>query len=367
MRYCNAGGRCRDKATHPDGTKRPARIESERGLCEQCTEHIRKRCVESWLTDYAALRVMLGERASGGGEHVRYTPNPGIPLSTEPEKLMVDLQFYAELAAEMVSTRMNLEWPPTEAKAITQPGFLERWNTYHPGHELTSADRLQAIGDRQPRRRRSAHVLAAAMQRVAPYLEELLEVEPQPVILWATGEAIDQTPVEWRRDAPRVYTPLDQHGRQVLDKGRVLVELSGVDVATRLRDLHELVRGYYGARGKDRADHMQSPCWRCGNQSLYRDHGTDMIVCRKCPPNTEGARGWSKDDYDRLVGNTQFHLKVREEHEMDVLKWLVAEREWERACAAWVAAERLHHLERAAAVAGLDMDDFIAALDRVPA
>ncbi len=324
MRRCASGHRCRDLEILPDGSKHPHTVTTDPGLCAECVKFLRHTIIGHLLDDYDALHTLMREHQTGATEHVSYTPNPSIPLAVDPERLMVDLAFYASTAAEMLSDHLNLE-PPEPS-------------------------------------------LESAQQRLAPYVEKLTEVPSQAVVVWVTGEATDVPVHEWVKVGPKRYRPVDADGREIIGKGRVSQDMSGVDLALKMWTLHELTRGAFGARPKDQRDHMATPCHWCGYRSLYRDHGADLIYCSRCPKNTPGAVGYTRAKYDELLKRSEFYMKVLRQQELEVVTWLLAEKDHRAAVQAWLAAERLWQLEQITRFAGHpSIEELLAVVEKASA
>ena len=344
---CKAERRCRKLDIQPDGTKLPAI--TDQPLCESCIGLIREYVVGGALDDFDALHVLMGEKQMNPGDKVAYTHSPGILLSVEPERLMTDLVFYMDLAALMVSDLMGLEYPPEDPVKTDEHGR-----------------ELESIGDRQERQRRPATIIHAAHQRLTPHLEKLLDVEPQPVVMWYSGEAVEVKPASWEKPEPKKYIPLDAKGRRILPKGKVMEELSGVDVALQMWELHEMVRGMFGARAQDQKDSMASPCpfyndYHPDNKrTLFRRHGEDIIYCSKCPRG-KGKQGWTHDEYRNLEFQVSVMFSEEDAVEQTEFDRQLAEERALREAAEdelRAAQERLRQVEKLAELEVSPDDDF---------
>ncbi|WP_018599162.1 hypothetical protein [Mycobacterium sp. 155] len=61
------------------------------------------------------------------------------------------------------------------------------------------------------------------------------------------------------------------------------------------------------------------------------------------PLNSQWGGGFTEDDYHRLAGFAKFHLKVQEQADMELLKWLLAESRWRTSVATESAIRNWKH------------------------
>ncbi|ORA25186.1 hypothetical protein [Mycobacterium aquaticum] len=319
-------GRCLGTELDNRGTKHAAIVTADGQLCEKCIRHVSK-IFKRLEDDWDALEVLMGEKQSQQGVRVSYTSSPGVPLNTDAEAKQVLMLELVDLAADIVAAAIDKDYTPPVKRSL----------------------RLQT-----------------GVDLVHPNLSVLLEAPADWVLRWdRSGEVHGEEPTEYVKLGPGKYQGLDRDGNELDGTGGRHVLMSGVDIALELWGLHDLIRGMYGARKRDQRREYPMPCHGCGRRALHREYGTDLIHCSKCPPNSQWGRGFTEDDYHRLAGFTKFHLKVQEEADMELLKWLLAEANWEKQVTAWLAAEKEWHLERAARVAGFTTTvELVTALDR---
>jgi hypothetical protein len=125
-------------------------------------------------------------------------------------------------------------------------------------------------------------------------------------------------------------------------------DMDGIDVAMELMKLHWRVSDTLGQSKLRRR--LAMPCPRCGRPLLGIDDGTATVDCRGC----EGA--WPESHYDWLSGLMAGDLRTKETKENVVLQWCLAEAQWQRDYATWVAAEANAKLEECRKLASLDKD-----------
>ncbi|OBK04687.1 hypothetical protein A5746_10340 [Mycolicibacterium conceptionense] len=322
-------GRCLGTELDNRGTKHASVVTDEGQLCEKCTRHVSK-LINRLEDDWDALEVMLGEKQSQQGVRVSLTTSPAVPLNTDADAKQVLMLELVDLAAEMIAAATDKVYSPPVKRSLR---------------------------------------LRAAVALIHPNLSVLLEAPADWVLRWdRSGEVHGEEPTNYVKVGPGEYRGLDRDGNELDGTGGRHMLMSGVDVALELWKLHDLIRGMYGARKRDQQREYPMPCHGCGRRSLRREYGTDLIHCVKCPPKSQWGRGFTEDDYHRLAGFTKFHLKVQEEADMEVLKWLLAESRWETDVTLWLGAETEWQLSRAAQVAGFDTTaELVTALDRVSA
>jgi hypothetical protein len=269
------------------GGKHPALVGAEGRLCERCTRHV-SRILGHIDDDWDALSLLIRMRESDQVEKVSYTTDPGVLVNVQAESKQVELLELLDLAAEMICAHTS--WGEDERPTYTPPKNQE-------GH------------------------VAAAVKILTPNIPTLLDSPADWALLWdRSGEVKGEKPTEYRKVGEGKYVGLDRDGNELDGHGHRYIQLSGVDIAIKLWELHDYVRGYFGARKRDQRKHYPMPCHGCGSRTLYREYGEDLIKCSTCPPNSQGGRGWNEDDYDRLAGFSKFHLKVVQEDEMRQLQ-----------------------------------------------
>lgn len=91
--------RCR-AAEVKGGKRRPALLKLYGDtLCEAC-ERWARRCLLDFPHAWCKLKLTLGERQSGAGSKVSYTPTPGVPVNVDADALMGVLVEVAGWAAQ---------------------------------------------------------------------------------------------------------------------------------------------------------------------------------------------------------------------------------------------------------------------------
>lgn len=317
---CQTGaGKCFGTTLDNTGNKQAALTANT--FCDPCTAAIR-RIISHLDADWDALNILISQHQTSQGEKVRYTANPGIPLNATAEAKQVDLIELADLATDMI--------------------------TAHTGDDHTPAT---------SRRRR----LEQAQTLITTHLDTLTTIPADWVLRWdRSGETTGETPTTWTKPAPKTYVGLDRDGNELDGRGHRYVQLSGADILLELWKLHDTIRGLFGARKQDMRKRYPMPCHGCGAKSLYRQYGQDLITCTNCPPNSEGRRGWTEEQYNRLAGLTRFHLKVVEDNDMQKL-----DEQRRRTAAAEARADALEQkLAKIAEFAGRSIDDLMADIDK---
>lgn len=334
---CKAGvDRCWSTSLDGAGEKHAGVVAAEGRLCDKCARHA-ERVVDGLLDDWDALEVLLGVSARSEGQRVAYTPTPGIPLNVEAEARQVELLELADIAAEMIT------------------GAVKEWCD-RDGHPIPAADAYR------PPRQQRAH-LAAAVDIIADNFATLLAVPAEPVLRWdRSGERRGEEPAEYRKAGPRTYIGLDADGNELDGRGGRWLELSGVDVALEIWQVHGKVRGMFGARQRDMRRRMPMPCHGCGNRTLYREYGQELIKCTTCPPNSDAGRGWTEEQYNRLAGLSRFHMQVVKEDEVKELAEAVRRAEDAEARAAEALARVAEAEEKLAKVAAFAGHTSVSAL-----
>ena len=144
---------------------------------------------------------------------------------------------------------------------------------------------------------------------------------------------------------------------------KLITDDDGLRLAQRMIKLHRKVVRHLGETMQREKQHL--PCPFCGgvvikevrdlrgrSWSSNRDTGIEtpeIIRCTSCDngPNQDGT--WTEAEYRWL--STQV---LSEREEINMLKWLLAEAQWERDSHAWLAAEREWALLNIARVMGIE-------------
>lgn len=278
---CKSGaGKCWGTTLDNAGTKH-AGITTSLPFCEKCLPHI-WRVIAHLHDDWDALAVLISEHASTQAAKVSYTPDPGILINTGAEAKQVQILELVDLAADMITATTDTEYSPAK---------------------------------------RGRDHLITGQELIAHNIETLLAAQPEWVLRWdRSGEVTGETPTTWNKPAPKTYVGYDAQGDELDGRGHRYTEMSGADIILELWTLHDSIRAHYGGRRRDMRKHYPMPCYTCGKRSLYREYGQELIRCTNCPPNSQGGRGWTEDDYNRLAGFTRFHLKVIQESTADETK-----------------------------------------------
>lgn len=143
----------------------------------------------------------------------------------------------------------------------------------------------------------------------------------------------------------------------------------GVRTALFLGHLHRRATQHLGETLQRERQHL--PCPSCGAQALVKEvqdrrgresvagvQTPEVIRCLACDggPNRDGT--WTEAEYQWLS-----RMVLDEREEIAVLKWLLAQAEWERDMAAWLAAERYWVLGYVAGVLNIENDPGLASAD----
>jgi hypothetical protein len=299
---CLAGRGCR-RADVVDSDRHGALTDQPNTLCDVCRKHI-ESAVRQLPRDWADLRATLGERAANTGQRIRSTPTPAILISTRKEALMAAIVDMADRAAAVVSDALNTGQPAT----------------YHgrgyPPH--------------------AQHTLRASISITEPHIDLLAIAPAEPAIVWKKPKRCDThahligsaesmlaaaKPRQIRQAhdcVRRAYAAAgaceDCNGWGDWGQERELIEISGLQIALELVELHNQARAELGVT---RLRHrFPMPCPRCGGR-VGRDDGETIITCddRDTCKST-----WTEREYKFLAG-----LITQERLDMEILKWLLAE------------------------------------------
>lgn len=97
-------------------------------------------------------------------------------------------------------------------------------------------------------------------------------------------------------------------------------ELNGIDVAVKMMRTHAKVKGFLGEANPRRRLAMPCPVYDCGMPTLGIDNGETDVTCTSCGGH------WSELEYDWLSGML---IGATGEREINVLRWLLAEKAWQ--------------------------------------
>jgi hypothetical protein len=353
---CLIGALCRGAVTVDD--ERLGAITADPDtFCPACIEHIAS-CTKQLTRDWQQLRAALGERAASTGEYVRSTPTPVIPISATKERLMVDIVEIADRAAAVISDALKSEQP--DGRRRPPPEIHHNGETYvvmegspaslaenlsHPGHlrRLTAAVAivephidLLATTDtdtaaqiwRTPRRctihaepiADAETALAAELDMPNPdtatpketraYLRRQFRIRQKAKT--PSNDDIDDAMEQLRQAFAQAATCDDCNGWDPrLGQARELIDITGVDIALDIIELHNRARAELG---KTRLRHRYAmPCPRCAGR-VGRDDGTTVVDCDSCKAS------WTEREYKFLAG-----LIADEGKTMEILKYLLAE------------------------------------------
>lgn len=272
-------------------------------LCPACLTRI-ESAIGQLPRDWQELRAALGDRAATTGAKIRSTPTPAIPISTRKEALMAAIVDMADRAAAIVSDALHTGQPAT----------------YHGRGFPTAAQRT----------------LAVSMAITEPNVDLLALAPAEPALVWKKPHRCDthqhligHTEAILADAKPDELTKAHEHVRRAYaaagacddcngwgqwGQERELIEMSGLDIALELVELHNQTRAELG---KTRLRHRYPmPCPRCGNR-VGRDDGETIITC---DDRTTCRSTWTEREYKFLAG-----LITQERLDMEILKWLLTE------------------------------------------
>jgi hypothetical protein len=111
-----------------------------------------------------------------------------------------------------------------------------------------------------------------------------------------------------------------------------VVDRDGINVALKLVELHHSVLSILGEKNLRQKFSLPCPNLDCGMiETLGIDNGCTDVSCLAC------GRHWTQDEYDWLA---HVLISEHEKSEVEVLKWCLAESQWQRDVALWLLAER---------------------------
>jgi hypothetical protein len=358
---CLIGPVCRGAVT-VDDERLGATTADPDTFCPACIDHIAS-CTKQLARDWQQLRNALGERAASTGEYVRSTPTPVIPISATKERLMVDIVEIADRAAAVISDALQSDQPdgrrrpPPEihtvdpatggpkiitveegspagiAENLSHPGHLRRLTAAvaivepHIGLLATDTDTAAQIW-RTPRRcaihaepiADAETALAAELDMPNPdtatpketraYLRRQFRIRQKAKT--RSTDDIDDAMEQLRQAFAQAASCDDCNGWDPrLGQARELIDITGVDIALDIIELHNRARAELG---KTRLRHRYAmPCPRCAGR-VGRDDGTTVVDCDSCKAS------WTEREYKFLAG-----LIADEGKTMEILKYLLVE------------------------------------------
>jgi hypothetical protein len=225
--YCAYKEPVRDADGRHTGSWLPARIPTERGVCETCVRVVTD-ALNHLTGDVVELTMLIGRVGVGGEVVVMATPDLKIPIQVNLEALRAEIDSELQSWAEPVAEALGVEWDTT-AMAHTRLAV---------------------------RAQRAARLLANAV-------DTLLALPEQEHPAWEDGEPKEDP------DEPGVQATTIR---------------DGVEGALALLHLHRLA---YAAAGRtEYRERIVLPCTRCGLRTLVRRNGEDHVECDNCHERT---------------------------------------------------------------------------------
>lgn len=327
---CAAGSHCRAPVMI-DGEQEPGFTQNAGELCTACENHF-GGAVRRLSKDWSMLRATLGDRYTEERARVASSRNMGIPIDATSDRLMTEMVEWAGYAADLVSLQLNTD-TPDGSRTLAKVMLDDELSDPEAGSvaELTWENTRPAEKDR----------LTAYLHLIEPNLAVLAQAPVDTVQVWAQprrcavhGEEIaaarrlldlargirDDDEI---RDAAKQLQAAYVHAGDCNEccgwsadgrsQARTDMQISGLDVLTRLARLHKLSREHLG---QTKLRHRYSmPCTRCG-ATLGRDDGSNIITC----DNKECGASWTEREYQFLTS-----LYVDDERSLKITKWLLAE------------------------------------------
>lgn len=350
---CQSGPACRAavKITDSQGQRRVGAITGDPDtLCEPCREHL-TRCIRNLDNDYAMLRRTLGERPATGGDFVRASRTPALPVNTTSEALMAAIVEVVDLAAALIADHLDADQPNGRRNApkvtVTQ---LAAERLHEAGQHAVPGDRIDprehtpaAIAETLVRPDEQAR-LDACLRMLEPNINTLIAIGTVDINVWLKPERCErhdrlitiaesyaqaaQTPEQKDHAATQLRGLWTAAGRcdqcggwYEHGQARTTTETTGLDVARQITDLHRTIRAHLGHTRL--RHHMGMPCPAinkhgiyCGAMTVGRDDGSEWVNCTTC-----GSQ-WTVNEYDFL------QTLVIEDKEIQMLRYLLAEAYW---------------------------------------
>lgn len=318
---CLAGNACRAAEIHA-GKWLGAPTTEANTLCPVCRKSI-ESAVRQLPKDWADLRAALGERSPNVGTKIRSTPTPAMPISARKEALMVSIVETVDRAAGIVAELLHTDQP--SARRST-PKDAEG---HDPEDGSVVAAAAEAVVPEAGQR------LTAWIAMVQPNIDLLATAPVDTHNVWAKPRRCDthydairfaesfielakpntKEAEEAQNQLRRAYAAAgacdECNGWSDRGQARELIELSGIDIALQLTELHNQTRAELGLT---RLRHRyEMPCPNCG-ADVGREDGTTIIDCKNCESS------WTEREYKFLVG-----LITHERLDMEILKYLLQE------------------------------------------
>jgi hypothetical protein len=294
---CLAGAHCRDAAAI-DGQRVGKLVEQQNTLCDTCRGSIAS-AIKQLPKDWDELHRALGDRNTTSNTPVRSTPAPAVPISTTKAALMAEIVELADRAATITAAALDID-PPT-GRRNTAPKILV------PDPDTGKRQPTAPVEDSPAWTAETAvtpdalQTLRACLALIEPQLDTLAAAPAESFTIWdRPGEETDE--------------PLkrDDTGQPVSAKGRLYVDITGLDALLDLADIHHKIRAELG---KTKLRHkLGFPCPRCGSE-VGRDDGTTIVDCK----NPSCQASWTEREFKFLQG---LELEGREK---EISKWLLAE------------------------------------------
>ncbi|OIN79979.1 hypothetical protein [Mycobacterium malmoense] len=286
---CLAGADCR-RAEHADNQRRGAPTEKPNTLCPPCLTHI-SSAIRQLPDDWAELRQALGERATNTGQRVHSTPTPAIPISTRKEAIMAAIVETSERAAIVVSEALHTDPPDPRRKPpptiITeQMQRLLRLPEDLAGKPTAPLPGTPASGAAENVHPTNEQILTAAIRLVEPNIDRLVIAPAETHNVWAK-----------------------------FGENRELIELSGIEIALALVELHNQARAELGLTKL--RHRYRYPCPDCGGR-IYRNDGESIVYCENDPKHTRTER-----EYKLVAGQL-----MTERGYMQLREYYLAEGYW---------------------------------------
>lgn len=337
---CIAGPACRNAETI-NGERHGAPTEHPDYLCDHCHTNLTD-CTRQLLTDYNQLAASLGERNSTTGEFVKSSSTPSIPINVGAEAIMAAIVEIADRAADAVAGGLLTSVPDGRRKLprlIVDEEIAERLDLPLGPYEAPTGS-VARTTHRDHVRATEQQRLTAAVRLVEPNIDVLVAAPAAPYPVWSLPRRCDRhvaligsaeawltivRPAERetaRRelaDALRAAANCDAcNGWGDDGQARGISELTGLDIAQQIRNIHHQTRAHLGHTRLRHEYTMPCPAVDkhgnyCGAMQLGRDDGSEWVDCRHC------STRWTEREYNWLK------TMIAGDKEIDMLRWLLAE------------------------------------------
>lgn len=295
---CLAAAACR-RGVIVDGKRHGALTEKPDTLCPVCMNTV-ESAVRQLPRDWQELRAALGERSPTTQSRIRSTPTPAIPISTRKEALMTAIVETAERAAGMVAEALHADQPT--ARRNTAPIITVK--DEHGSVQTVPRDDTPAFIAEESVTPDARQLLAAWFRLIDPNVDKLAAAPVEVFAVWDKFGEDNKQPLKRNPET----------GEAVSARGREFRELSGIDVALQLVELHHQTRAELGLT---RLRHRYPmPCPRCGGR-VGRDDGQTIVTC---DDRHDCKSSWTEREYQFLAG-----LITRERLDMEINKYLLGE------------------------------------------